>query len=62
MNRVIAQDFASPDLEFVWLDTREQSPLEASQIDVAYVGAGIMTVAEVRERLGVGEGLGARGV
>ena len=55
MNRVITQDFSSPDLEFVWLDTKEQSPLEASQIDVAYVGAGIMTVAEVRERLGLGK-------
>ncbi len=53
INRIICEDFSSSDLEFVWLDTREQSPAEAAQIDVAYVNAGIMTVAEVRERLGL---------
>lgn len=53
MNRIIRADFNSPDLEFVWQDTREQDPKDAAQIDVAYVGAGIMTVNEVRARLGL---------
>ncbi len=53
INRVIAMEFNSPDLEFVWQDTREQDPKDAASIDVAYVGAGIMTVDEVRSRLGL---------
>jgi hypothetical protein len=53
INRIIKTEFASPDLEFVWQDTREQDPQEAAQIDVAYVGAGIMTVNEVRANMGL---------
>ncbi len=53
MNRVIRADFSSPDLEFIWQDMREQDPKEAADIDVAYVGAGIMTPDEVRSRLGL---------
>ena len=53
INRVIKTEFASPDLEFAWQDTREQDPQEAAQIDVAYVGAGIMTVNEVRANMGL---------
>jgi hypothetical protein len=48
MNRIIKVEFASPDLEFVWQDVREQDPKDAASIDVAYVGSGIMTVNEVR--------------
>jgi hypothetical protein len=48
MNRIIAVEFASPDLEFAWEETRAQDPAEAAQIDVAYVGAGILTIDEVR--------------
>jgi hypothetical protein len=53
MNKIIRVDFNSSDLEFAWQDTREQDPKDAAQIDVAYVGAGIMTVDEVRARLGL---------
>jgi hypothetical protein len=53
MNRLIAAEFASPDLEFVWQDAREQDPAQAAQIDVAYVGAGILTVDEVRANMGL---------
>jgi len=53
MNRIIKTEFASPDLEFVWQDVREQDPKQAAEIDVAYVGAGIMTVNEVRAGMGV---------
>jgi hypothetical protein len=53
INRVIKNDLGSPDLEFVWLDTREQDPSDAANIDVAYVKAGIMTVDEVRANMGL---------
>lgn len=53
LNRVIRTEFSSPDLEFIWQDTREQDAKEAASIDVAYVGAGIMTVDEVRAKLGL---------
>jgi hypothetical protein len=53
MNRIIISEFASPDLEFVWQDAREQDPAQAAQIDVAYVGAGILTVDEVRANMGL---------
>lgn len=53
MNRIIQHELGCPDLEFTWQDTREQNPREAAQIDVAYVEAGILTVDEVRERMGL---------
>jgi len=53
INRIVREEFASSDLEFVWQDTREQDPKDAASIDVAYVGAGIMTVNEVRARMGL---------
>jgi len=58
INRVIREDFNSSDLEFVWQDARRQSASEAAQIDVAYVNAGIMSIAEVRTRLGLGDCVG----
>ena len=54
MNRIVACELNCPDLEFIWQDTREQDPQEAAQINVAYVGAGILTADEVRERMGLG--------
>jgi len=53
MNRIIVCEFASPDLEFAWSETRAQDPAEAAQIDVAYVGAGILTADEVRANMGL---------
>jgi|GEM_PF-813726 len=53
INRIIAKDFNSSDLEFAWQDTTTPDPLEAANIDVAYVTAGIKTVDEVRESLGL---------
>ncbi len=53
MNRIIATEFASPDLEFAWVESRAQNPAEAASIDVAYVGAGILTVDEVRANMGL---------
>jgi hypothetical protein len=54
INRIVKAEFASPDLEFAWLDTREQNPTDAATVDVAYVSAGILTVNEVRQNMGLG--------
>lgn len=53
IDRIIACEFASPDLEFAWSETRAQDPGQAAQIDVAYVGAGILTPDEVRANMGL---------
>jgi hypothetical protein len=53
MNRILAEDFASPDLEFVLLDPQEPDRDDAVTANVAYVGAGILTVDEVRATLGL---------
>lgn len=52
MNRLLATVFNAPDLQFVW-DSDSSNAAEQAQIDVAYVGAGIITADEVRERLGL---------
>jgi hypothetical protein len=53
MNRIIAVDFASPDLEFAYVDDREQDPLQAAQIREGDVKAGIISIDEGRESLGL---------
>ncbi|HEX3747604.1 MAG TPA: phage portal protein [Bryobacteraceae bacterium] len=53
VNRVIAVDFDSSDLEFAYVDDREQDPLQAAQINQIYVQAGIMSVDETRENIGL---------
>jgi hypothetical protein len=53
INRILRDDFASPDLEFIWQDMRGQDPKDAADIDVAYIGAGVLTVDEVRAKLGL---------
>jgi hypothetical protein len=52
MNRVIAVDFESPDLEFAWVDDREQDPLQAAQIRQGDVKAGITSIDEARQEQG----------
>ena len=49
---VIAVEFNSPDLEFAWQDDREQDPKQASEMRVADVRAGIISVDEAREDMG----------
>ena len=48
MDRILRLDFASPDLEFVYVDDREQDPEKQVAIDVAYVEAGIRSINEAR--------------
>ena len=49
---VIAQEFASPDLEFRWKDDRAGDPATVASIATDYVKNGIKSVNEVRGELG----------
>lgn len=53
LDSVIAQDFGMPQLEFAWQNADEIDPKIASEIDVAYVNAGIRTRNEVRHERGL---------
>ena len=60
-NRIIQRTLGADDVEFKFSDAQEIDPLKKSQVDVAYVNAGIYTRDEVREAngddpLGVPEG------
>lgn len=52
MNRLLATVLGAPDLTFVW-NPDTSNAAEQATIDVAYVGAGILTADEVRARLGL---------
>jgi HK97 family phage portal protein len=52
LNRIIATDFESPDLQFDWKDDREQDPVAQETILSGYVKSAIMSIDEARERLG----------
>lgn len=51
-NLVITKVLNRPNVEFAYEDAREVDPLKQSQVDVAYVNAGIYTRDEVRETRG----------
>ncbi|WP_263353376.1 phage portal protein [Acidicapsa acidisoli] len=53
MNRIIAVDFDSPDLEFAWVDDREQDPLQAAQIREGDTAKGIISIDEARQSIGL---------
>ena len=53
MNRLIALDFESPDLEFAWVDDREQDPVQAATIREGDVKAGIISIDEGRQSIGL---------
>ena len=53
IDRVLAEDFAAPDLEFTWNDDKAMDPTQAMQVNVGYVGAGLKTRNEVRSELGL---------
>lgn len=52
MDRVLAEDFGSPDLEFLYLENVEQDPKTQMEIDVGYSKAGIRAIDEVRAERG----------
>jgi hypothetical protein len=53
MDRVIAEAYGEPGLEFVWLQKTAVNPVEQSQIHAAYIQCGVMDVDEVREAIGL---------
>jgi HK97 family phage portal protein len=53
MDRIIAQDFEAPDLEFCWNRDRAQNPLEQAQVDKILVSSGIITINEARGSRGM---------
>lgn len=53
IDRIIEEDFDAPDLEFTWVDDREQDPLVAMQVDTGYAKAGIKSPNEIRDGLGL---------
>jgi hypothetical protein len=48
MDRLIRFGLKMPDLEFVFLDDREQDPKAQMEIDTGYVKAGVLSIDEVR--------------
>jgi hypothetical protein len=53
MDQLLAEDFAAPDLEFVWYDDTAADPLILAQVNQIYVNTGIKTRNEVRGELGL---------
>ncbi len=54
IDRVLAEDFAAPDLEFVWNEDRTPTADQAMSINTGYVAAGLKTRNEIRADLGLG--------
>jgi hypothetical protein len=52
IDRILEEDFQSPDLEFVYLEEREQDPSAQANIDVVYAKAGIKSIDEIRQARG----------
>ncbi len=53
VDRVLAEDFEAPDLEFSWNDDPAMDPKDAMAINTGYVAAGLKTRNEVRSELGL---------
>ena len=53
-DRLIAEEFARPDLEWSWCDVADVDPLVQAQIDDLNIRNGSATLDEVRDRRGLG--------
>ncbi len=53
IDRVLAEDFASPDLEFAWDQDKDTDPAQTASIASDYVRSGIKSINEVRAELGL---------
>jgi hypothetical protein len=53
MDRLLAEDFQAPDLEFTWFDDTAADPLVLMQINAGYVAAGLKSRNEVRSEIGM---------
>jgi len=63
MNRLLAEDFGRPDLEFSWVEDREFDPEKKAQIEDKRLRNGSLTLDEVRDRNGedpLPDGLGSK--
>lgn len=52
MNRILAEDFARPDLEFAWTEDREFDPETKARIEDMQQRNGVLTLNQVRDRNG----------
>ena len=53
IDRIIREDFNAPDLEFNWSIKDAQDPVDQATVETEYVKAGVKSVDEVRDRLGL---------
>ena len=53
VDEIITEEFASPDLELVWLDEDERDPAKAEAAFEACVKIGAATLNELRDALGL---------
>ena len=53
IDRVVAEDFAAPDLEFAWDQDKDTDPAATASIASDYVKSGIKSINEVRLELGL---------
>ena len=53
MDRLLSEDFAAPDLEFVWFDDTEADPMVLAEVNEIYINTGVKTRNEVRGELGL---------
>ncbi|HEX3973088.1 MAG TPA: hypothetical protein VHX19_17300, partial [Stellaceae bacterium] len=53
VDRVLAEDFASPDLEFAWDQDKDTDPAATASIASDYVKSGIKSINEIRAELGL---------
>lgn len=52
MDRIIEEDFGAEDLEFKWLDDKEQDPKVQAEVHQIYANAKVLTRNEIRADLG----------
>ncbi len=57
MDRLLTDYFGEPDIEFQWATTPSLDPLVQAQVNQIYLAAGVKSVAEVRDELGLGKNL-----
>ena len=53
INGLVRKYFGYHDVEFAWGERKDENKLEQAQINQIYVQSGVLTVDEVRERLGL---------
>jgi hypothetical protein len=57
LDRLLADYFGEPEIEFQWATTPSLDPLVQAQVNQIYLAAGVKSVAEVRDELGLGKNL-----